>query len=83
MVLGLAILLLLRTTVLYIGMLYMSKGMYIIRKMLIPDETRSILAITLFTALTDAVFVGLGEGSAVKYLIQLFKSILLFLSYYY
>jgi len=61
----------------------MSKGMYIIRKMLIPDETRSILAITLFTALTDAVFVGLGEGSAVKYLIQLFKSILLFLSYYY
>lgn len=64
-VLGLAILLLLRTTVLYIGMLYMSKGMYIIRKMLIPDETRSILAITLFTALTDAVFVGLGEGSAI------------------
>jgi len=64
-ILGLAILLLLRTTMLYIGMLYMSKGVYIIRKMLIPDEKRSILAITLFTALTDAVFVGLGEGSSI------------------
>jgi len=33
----------LRTTYICIGMLYFSKGIYIIRKMMIPDETRSIL----------------------------------------
>ncbi|ORY78796.1 hypothetical protein LY90DRAFT_664957 [Neocallimastix californiae] len=61
----LALLLMLRTTYICIGMLYFSKGIYIIRKMMIPDETRSILAIAILTALTDAVFVGLGEGSAI------------------
>lgn len=54
-------------------MLYFSKGIYVIRIMMIPDETRSILAVTLFTALTDAVFVGLGEGSAVIIIIIITK----------
>jgi len=62
-----------RTTAIYIGMLYFSKGIYVIRIMMIPDETRSILAVTLFTALTDAVFVGLGEGSAVIIIIIITK----------
>eukprot|EP00833_Pecoramyces_ruminatium_P000744 jgi/Orpsp1_1/1174776/evm.model.c7180000051383.1 len=42
-ILLLALLLMLRTTYIYGGMLYFSKGMFIIRKMMIPDETRSIL----------------------------------------
>ena len=62
-----------RTTAIYIGMLYFSKGIYVIRIMMIPDETRSILAVTLFTALPDAVFVGLGEGSAVIIIIIITK----------
>jgi len=33
----------LRTTYIYMGMLYFSKGMFIVRKMMIPDEKRSIL----------------------------------------
>ncbi|ORX50362.1 hypothetical protein BCR36DRAFT_327085 [Piromyces finnis] len=64
-VLLLSVLIMVRTTATYIGMLYLSKGMFVIRIMMIPDESRSILAVTLFTALTDAVFIALGEGSAI------------------
>ncbi|ORX71731.1 hypothetical protein BCR32DRAFT_250074 [Anaeromyces robustus] len=78
-VLSLGILLMLRTAAFCFGVLYFSKGMYIVRIMMIPDENRSILAVTAFTALTDAIFVGLGEGSSIAMVV--FKILLYMLMY--